>query len=305
MKSPSQWLEPWLQGDHLLRKAASQLPPPTPRNLWLLLAAAVACQSVAVFTSSQDAHIAVYALLVWGGALICMEDQLECIEPHPSRTGLLLGSLVLLWVLARTARILYWDGILFLLAPLAGLALALLILPPRRLGQLRETLLCLWMLPAFAALMRLMPEEPLSLLTARLSGFWLGILGLDTLVNGRSVIVPGGGVTVLGACNGLDMIAQIVCVGLIFLMAFPIRSNLSRLLVLLAAPLIGLLANTVRIALLALITTTGQGKGAMWFEFFHKEMGSLVFSGVAVFLFGMVYMRLLERELPPRPPGQA
>lgn len=305
MKVPAEWLQPWLQGDRLLRQAASKVPPPTPRNLWLLLAAAVACQSVAVFTSSQDAHIGVYALLVWGGALICMEDQLESLEPRPSRAGLVLGSLVLLWVLARTARILHWDGILYLLAPLAGLALALLILPPRRLGQLRETLLCLWMLPAFAALMRLLPEEPLSLLTARMAGFWLGILGLDSLVNGRSVIVPGGGITVLAACNGLDMISQIICVGLIFLMAFPIRSNGSRLLVLLAAPLIGLLANTVRIALLALITTTGQGKGGMWFDFFHTEMGSLVFSGVAVFVFGTVYMHLLERELPPLPPGQA
>lgn len=304
MKSPAQWLQPWLQRKHSLKQAASRLPPPTPRNLWLLLAAAMACQSVAVFTSSQDAHIGVYALLVWGGALICMEDQLEGLEPRPSRVGLLLGSLLLLWVLARTARILFWDGMLFMLAPMAGLALALLIVPPRRLGQLRETLLCLWMLPAFAVLMRVMPEEPLSLLTARLSGQWLGILGIDTFVNGRSVIVPDGGVTVLGACNGLDMIAQIVCVGLIFLMAFPIRSNLSRLLALLAAPLIGLLANTVRIALLALITTTGQGKGAMWFEFFHKEMGSLVFSGLAVYLFGMVYMHLLERELPPLPPGK-
>jgi cyanoexosortase A len=304
MKFLSQWLQPGLQA-HNLRNAAKKLPPPTPRNLWLLLAAAVACQSVAVFTSSQDTHIGVFALLVWGGALICMEDQLESLEPHPSRVGLVLGSLMLIWVMARTARVLLWDGILFMLAPLAGLALALLILPPRRLGQLRETLLCLLMLPAFAALMRLMPEKPLSLLTAQLSGFWLGILGFDTLVDGRSVIVPGGGVTVLGPCNGLDMIAQIVCIGMIFLMAFPIRSNLSRLLVMLVAPLIGLLANTVRIAVLALITTTGQGKGQMWFDFFHEEMGSLVFSGVAVFLFGMIYMSLLERELPPLPPGEA
>jgi hypothetical protein len=30
-------------------------------------------------------------------------------------------------------------------------------------------------------------------------------------------------------------------------------------------------------------------------------MGSLIFSGMAVFAFGMVYMWLLERELPPLP----
>jgi hypothetical protein len=42
------------------------------------------------------------------------------------------------------------------------------------------------------------------------------------------------------------------------------------------------------------------------FDFFHESTGSLVFSGVAVLVFGMVYMRLLERELPPlhAPPPQ-
>ena len=44
------------------------------------------------------------------------------------------------------------------------------------------------------------------------------------------------------------------------------------------------------------ITTAGQTKGDTWFEFFHKDMGSLIFSGMAVFVFGMVYMWLLERE---------
>jgi cyanoexosortase A len=271
----------------------------------LLLAGAVATQSVAAFTNTQDIHIGVFALMVWGGAVICMEDQVESIDPSPTRAGLTLGSILLLWVLARTARILAHDGFIYLLAPLAGLALALLILPPRRLGQLRESLLCLWMLPAFIAISRLIPEQPLSLLTARMSAFWLGSLGLQTLVQGRKVLLRDGGVTVLGGCNGLDMISQIISIALIFLMAFPIRSTISRLLVLVAAPLIGLIANTLRIALLALITTTGQGNGNWWFDFFHDEMGSLVFSGLAVFAFGMVYMQLLERELPPLPPDSA
>lgn len=283
----------------------SSLPPPTSRNLWLLLAGAVATQSVAAFTNTQNVHIGVFSLMVWGGAVICMEDQIESLDPRPSRAGLTLGSIVLLWVLARTARILAHDGFLYLLPPLGGLALALLLLPLRRLGQLRETLLCLWMLPAFIAISRLIPEQPLSLLTARMSGFWLNSLGLETLVEGRNVLLVGGGVSVGGPCNGLDMIAQILSVALIFLMAFPIRSAISRLLVLLAAPLIGLIANTLRIALLALITTTGQGNGNWWFDFFHEEMGSLVFSGLAVFAFGVVYMQLLERELPPLPPDAA
>jgi len=287
-----------------LRQASRRippLPPATPRNLWLLLAGAVAVQNLAVFHTSQSAHTSVFALLVWGGALICFEDQLETLDPKPVLVGLLAGSVLLLWVMARSAVILHWDGVLFALAPLAGLALALLCRPPRDLKRFLDPLLCLMMFPAYALMMRLLPEEPLSLLTARIAGFWLGILGLDVAVSGRDVMLPGGGVEVLGACNGLDMIAQIVCVALIFLLAFRIRSNRSRLVLMLAAPLIGLVANTIRIALLAVFAGQGQSKGSFLFDFFHKDGGSLVFSGVAVFIFGMLYMHLLERELPPLP----
>jgi cyanoexosortase A len=280
------------------------IPPATPRNLWLLLAAAVATQNVAVFTSSQNAHVGVFALLVWGGALICMEDQLETLEPRPGRLGLVVGSVLVLWIVARTSSILFWEGILYLMTPLAGLALALLCLPLREMAKLRETLVCLWMVPLFALISLRLPEEPLSLLTARISGFWISLLGLPVTTQGRTVLLPDGGVTVLGACNGMDMIAQTICVCVIFLMAFPIRSRLSRFLVLAFSPVAGLLANTIRISVLALITTAGQTKGDTWFEFFHKDMGSLIFSGMAVFVFGMVYMWLLERELPPLP-GEA
>jgi cyanoexosortase A len=293
--------------DHLppsLRKTAARIPPippGTPRNLWLLLAGAVALQNLAVFHTSQTDHTAVFALLVWGGALICFEDQIESLDPKPVLVGLITGTVLLLWVMARTAVVLHWDGILFALAPLAGLALALLCRPPGDLKRFLDPLLCLLMLPLFALLMRLFPEYPLSLLTARIAGIWLGSLGLDVAVSGRDVMLPGGGVEVMGACNGLDMIAQIVCVAIIFLLAFRIRSKISRLILMLAAPLIGLVCNTIRIALLAIFAGQGQSKGSFLFDFFHKDGGSLVFSGVAVFVFGVLYMRLLERELPPLP----
>ncbi|MCP9787228.1 exosortase/archaeosortase family protein, partial [Cyanobium sp. N5-Cardenillas] len=187
------------------------------------------------------------------------------------------------------------------LAPIGGLALGLMAEKPAKLGRFRDPLLCLLLLPGFALLMRILPEAPISLLTARLSGLWLSILGLDVTVNTRSVLLPGGGVRVLGPCNGVDLMAQILCVAVIFLLAFPIRSWTSRCLLFVIAPLIGLISNTFRIALLPVFAGHGHSKGSWWFDFFHESTGSLVFSGVAVLMFGMVYMRLLERELPPLP----
>jgi len=284
-----------------LRSRIPSIPPATPRNLWLLLAASVATQNLGAFQSSQSEHITVYALLVWGGALICMEDQLDVLDPDPDPVGMVLGILLLLAVMARTALVLESDGTIFLLAPLAGLALAMLCIPLRELGKFRDSLLCLWLIPAFLVLMKAIPEGPMSVLTARLSGFWLSILGFDNIVNGRSVFLPTGGVEVLPACNGVDTIAQVIGVSIIFLLAFPIRSRLSRTVLLGVAPLIGLACNTIRIAVLALCVAGGQGKGSPLFRFFHDDLGSLLFSGLAIFVFGSLYMRLLERELPPLP----
>ena len=272
-------------------------PPATPRNLWLLIASVVAIQNIAVFHTSQTANTTVYALLVWGGAVICMEDQIETLQPRPNLLSLLLGTVILILVLARTAVIVHWEGILFALPPIAGLGLAMLCLPLSKLFKFRDSLLTLLLIPLFALLMRILPEAPISLLTAKLAGFWLQLIGYEVVVQARSVMIPGGGVQVLAACNGLDMMSQILCVSVVFLLAFPVRSVTSRCFLLVAAPIIGLFSNSFRIAILTICTSFGNGKGSPLFKFFHEDAGSLIFSGIAVFIFGWLYLTLLEREL--------
>jgi len=163
------------------------------RRQWLLLATAVAVQSMAVLLHTQGAQASVMALLIWCGALICLEDRLPLLRPRPSRWQLLGGTVLLLWVLLRTAVASHWDGLVFALAPLAGVALLLIGVPWRRWGHCREALLCLLMLPAYALVMRALPEKPLSLLTAQGAGLVLSSLGQAVRVQQRDVLLPGGG----------------------------------------------------------------------------------------------------------------
>jgi hypothetical protein len=131
-----------------------QIPPATPRNLWLLLSAAVAIQNLSVFQSSQNEHVTVFAALVWGGALICMEDQLEDLEPSPGMVGMIAGGIMLVWLLARSSVVLHWDGIIFILAPLAGISLALLCRPLSEIAKFKNSMICLAMLPLFNIVMK-------------------------------------------------------------------------------------------------------------------------------------------------------
>ena len=260
------------------------------RRLWLLLAAAIACQNVVLLHHSQGPQVSVMGLLVWAGALICLEDRLPQLRPQPSRRQLLLGVPLLLWVIVRSALASDWDGLLLALPPVAGLALLLLGAPWRQWGQAREALLCL-------LLLRVVPEQPLSLASAMGAGSVLSSLGFLAHVDQRSVLLPGGGVTVLAPCNGLDQIAQLLCVAVLFQLVFPLRSWRSGLLVLAVTPLLGWFINALRVALLASFAGAGQGKGTVLFDFFHDQAGSLLFSGVGTLLLGLLYLQLIERQL--------
>lgn len=292
---PAFW--PWSSHPADGRRIPWPPPPASPRRLWLLLALLVALQSCTVFHTSQNPQLAVLALLIWGGALICLEDQLETLRPRPGWTGLLLGSTLLLAVLARTTVILEGDGLLFALAPLAGLALALLCQPLAQLHRWRDPLLCLLLLPAYRLFLLLLPEQALSRLTAWLCAGGLSLLGLNVLQQDADVWLPGGGVRVAGPCSGSEIIGLLSCTAVIFLLAFPLRSRRGRSLLLLLAPVIGLLANTLRIAGLALLTTVEAAPGRQLFAFFHQDLGSLLFAGLAVSVYGGLYLRLLDRDL--------
>ena len=275
------------------------------RRQWLLLAAAVAAQNLAVLHHTQGAKVSVIGLLIWAGALICLEDRLARLRPQPAPLQLLLAMPLLLWVLWRTGLAGHWDGVVFAMAPVAGLALVLLGMPWRQCHLARESLLCLLLLPVYPLLLRVLPELPLSVAGAQGAGALLSCLGWAVRVQGRMVLLPGGGVQVLAACNGLDMIAQLLCVTTLFLLAFPLRSWRSRIAILLLTPWIGWFTNVLRLALLAALAGVGQGKGTFWFDFFHDQAGSLVFSGLATLLLGWVYLRLLERQLAAVVPPQA
>jgi len=268
------------------------------RELWLALAALVALQNLLVLHTTQDSpNLVVFALLLWGGALICLEDQLPALEPNPGRTGLVVGGVLLVAVLLRSGRILHYDAVIYPLTVLAGLALALLCVPPRQLGRFRDPLLILLLLPLNKLLEVLAPVPLLSRATAAASALLLQAVGFESSVDGTHVLLPGGSVSVWASCTGIDMILQVAAIAVIFLLAFPVRHWPLRLLLLVLAPLIGFASNVGRISLLAVIHAQGGPSSQWWFDFFHESNGSLLFAAIGVTVFARLYLHLLEAEL--------
>jgi exosortase/archaeosortase family protein len=104
-------------------------------------------------------------------------------------------------------------------------------------------------------------------------------------------------VIVGGSCAGLNILLQLLLVAVIFAMAFPMRHRWQNSLMIVLAPLIGMVANGMRISLLALFTTSSLPNKQWWFDFFHDHWGALLFSGLGMQLFVWLYLYWMARQV--------
>ena len=259
------------------------------RDIWIGLACLLALHHLVFSFLTQGTAEAVNALMVWGGVLVIVADQAPGWRPRPGPIGLAAGAALVLAVLWRSQQINDLDVVATLLPLLAGLALALLAAPLRRLAAFGPVLLILALPALMRVLEELTPIEKLSLLTARITQAVLLLCNQPAHVQGNVVRLPEGAVQIAGPCSGSTMVTQLIMVAVIFALAFPMRRRWQNAVMLLVAPLLAVIANAFRIAVLAAITASSFAGKDWWFEFFHKHEGSLLFSGIGVLLFIWLY----------------
>lgn len=275
----------------------------TRHDSWLLLGCLVASHYLLVVYISfgSIAQVSI-AFLVWWGAWICSEDLTSIQRPEPTRLALFIGSLILTLCVIRGNNMVHPDNLINILAPMEGFALAVLHNSFHGIARFKSSLFTLLLLPLSVVLNRLLaqPEQLISHLTASSSGLLVSLISKEVTVDGRDVLLPTGGVRVYGPCNGTDMISMLVIVAAIFLICFPLRQWLHRLLLIAAAPLVAMTCNSVRIAMLALFAANPSTANDAIFDFFHEEAGSLIFSGVAVCMIAGLHLALLQKQLSRR-----
>ena len=265
---------------------------------WQLLAGLQALLSIwLIQATQQDQGITLLAVVVWGGAAICMEDQLEDFRVHPSRASLVAGLTLLAYATWRSVIVLHLDAMAYVLPVVQGLGLALMARPVRQLLRFRAQLIALSLFPLHFLAFRLLPEYWLSVTTGKLGQIILLLFGIQSESVGRIFSTGGSGVSIQPACSGAGLIAQSSVIAIVFVMAYPIRSKAAKAIFLLVAPLIGYLVNACRIILLAVIVGSSLPQRQQLFDFMHEEWGGLVFSGIASVVLGQIYMSLVNRQL--------
>jgi cyanoexosortase A len=232
-----------------------------------------------------------------GGAVLVLNSPPAGWQPRPGRIGRWVGVALLVVMLWFGQRLMSSDFLSSLLPLLAGIALALLAAPASKLRPFLKSFCVLALLPVVSAVSTLTPLGPLSVATAWLTKQMLSICGYTAVQLGTLVKLQGGGVNVGGACAGLGMLLQLLLVAVIFAMAFPMRHRWQNGLMIVMAPLLGIVVNGMRITLLALFVTSSLPNRMWWFEFFHEHWGSLLFSGVGMQLFVWLYVYWMARQV--------
>lgn len=224
------------------------------------------------------------SLLCWAAASYLVWERREKLNLDSSLFASCLGVLLIAFVLLKNTHLYTITGI-FRISPLiSGLGLALLASGFKGVKQYWKELLILFLISgpdhAIGDLVNL--SENLSLITAKFTHAALYYAGLESTRQGVNVILPTGAVEVNPGCSGLGIILQLFKLSLLFLLLFP--THLTKKLVLpIAAISIAFIVNGCRIVLLALLVAYSNKES---FDYWHQGTGSLIFSMIAVTIFG-------------------
>jgi cyanoexosortase A len=237
-------------------------------------------------------------VVVWGGAVICFEDQLDDLRLQPTRASLIAGAILLVYANLRGVATLSLDAVVYALPFIQGLGLALLARAISKLRIFTGSFVVLALLPLEPVLdHKLIPEEALSVLTGRITQFFLLLIGENPSALGRTVQLGDSAVNIGSVCSGIDLIAQLTTIACVFAIAFPLRNKIHAALYVLLTPAFAVVMNAWRIVVLALVNSTEWTNKDDIFDFFHSGSGSFVFAGIAAILMGYAYMYLVNRQL--------
>lgn len=266
---------------------------------WKGLCCVQAVMSIWLIHSTQEwPSTTLLCLVVWGGAIICFEDQLEDLELRPTRSSLTAGTILLVYANIRASATLSLDSVVYAIPLIQGFGLALLARPLSKLRIFSGSLVVLALLPLEPILDRkIIPEEALSVLTGRITQLFLLLIGENPSALGRTVQIGDSAVNIGNVCSGIDLIAQLTTIACVFAIAFPLRNKLLSALYVVLTPVFAVVTNAWRIVVLALVNSTEWENRKDIFDFFHSGSGSFVFAGIAAMMMGYAYMYLINLQL--------
>ena len=261
---------------------------------WLLgIAAGLIAIHITQVSRSGESDFSGTTFLVWGIVIYLLWEKKEQIPLESDRVSTGIGVILMALILSKISTVVGYDYFLRIFPLLATLSLGLMASGYKGLKTyLSEWIIFIWLAIPPGAILRIIN---LSLLTAKTAELILHYTGYDITRQGLFLRLPTGSVEVYYGCSGANVIHQLLGLSLIFLLMFP--TNFTQKIILpLSAIVIAFFVNAVRVALMAVLVSYSTKEA---FEYWHKGDGSLIFSLIAVGLFGIFCWLTVLRTPPP------
>lgn len=272
---------------------------------WLLgLTASIAALHLTLVNQANEQELLATSFLFWLVAGSLVWDRRQELNLNSGPIASLLGAVLLALVFLKGSFQVSSSLILSSLPLIALLGVGLLASGIQGLRQYWKELLIFGLLGLNPVIKLILEAIDLPTLTAKAATFILWYTGFQVQRQGVFLLLPTGRVEVYGACSGVQSILQMVNISVLFLLMIPNQLRwIQKILCVGVALLLGFIINSARVALMAILVAFSQ-KGA--FQYWHDGQGSLIFSVIAVLLFGaFCWLAFLRSPSNPSDPGEA
>lgn len=223
------------------------------------------------------------SFVFWAGISFLIWDKRHRLSLKSGAFASFCGLLIIILALLKSTFPIHLGGVSHLLPSIFALGLALLASGFQGLKQYTGELLALF----FLAAPKLIPPSliDISLLTAKFSTVVLWYTGFNVIREGVNINLSTGSVIVNFPCSGMEEILHLLGLAILCLIIFPM-TIIQKILVPIVAIIIAFIVNGLRVVLMAILTAQGQKES---FEYWHMGDGSLIFSLIAVVIFGCLF----------------
>ncbi len=262
---------------------------------WLLgIASGLIALHLTLTSRTNDTDLFGTMLLFWGVVAFLIWERHESLTFESGIFASFFGASLIAFILLKSSSIPAGYDFFIRLSPfVTGVSLALLASGTKGLKQYWQELLILAYTAIPPGLIGVFVD--VAQLTAKFSAFILHYLGFEVIRKGVFLILEKGSVEVYHGCSGVNAILQLLGLALVFLLMFPTTLG-QKIVVPIVAIITAFVVNAARVALMAVLVSLSQPAA---FKYWHQGNGSVVFSMIAVFIFGLFCWFAILKDEPP------
>lgn len=260
---------------------------------WLLgIASGLIALHLTLTSRTNDTDLFGTMLLFWGVVAFLIWERHESLTFESGVFATCFGASLIALILLKSSSISGGYDVFIRISPfLSGISLALLASGIKGLKQYWQELLILAYTGIPPGLIGIFVD--VALLTAKFSAFILHYVGFEVVRQGVFLILEKGSVEVYHGCSGVNAILQLLGMAVVFLLMFPTTVG-QKIIVPFVAVLIAFVVNAARVALMAVLVSLSQPEA---FKYWHEGNGSVIFSMIAVLIFGLFcWLAILQDE---------